>query len=405
MTDTAIIVGAGQAGAHAALAMRTAGYAGPILLIGAEAERPHERPPLSKDMLTAAEEPPLSYFHTETLYAENAITLMLGTEVAAIDPAAHCVRLGDGRMLPYAHLVLATGGRARRLMVPGGERALTMRSVEDARALRRILVPGAQVVCVGAGVIGLEVASSARARGCAVTVIEPAARLMSRSLAPAMSEYLADLHRQAGVGLRLGAGVTEITLSHVVCSDGVAVPADVVVAGIGMARNTELAEAAGLALDGGILVDEFGRTSAPDIYAAGDVAAFWVPRLQRHMQLETWRHAQDHGEAVGRAVAGSGKPYDEIPWFWTDQHGVNLQVAGVCGDAAATVTRGDKTAGAFAEWYLDAADAVIGVAGVNAPKEVRAGRGLIRDGRPVDVAKLSDSKLLAQKLVGTVKAS
>jgi 3-phenylpropionate/trans-cinnamate dioxygenase ferredoxin reductase subunit len=418
----AIIVGAGQAGAHAALAMRNAGYPGAIRLIGAEADRPHERPPLSKQMLTAAEEPSLAYFHSEQRYADNGITLMCGVTVVAIDPAARTVQaartlqaartvqaartghLQDARALQYTHLLLTTGGRARRLDVPGAENVLTMRTVADARALRRRLVPGVRVVCVGGGVIGLEVASSARARGCVVTVIEAAPALMGRSLGPVLSKWLADLHRAAGVDLRLGTAVAAVTPEHVICADGSVIPAELVVAGIGMERETGIAERAGLAIDNGIVVDEFGRTSEPGIFAAGDVAAFWVPRLQQRMRLETWRHAQDHGAAVGRAIAGSGLPYDEIPWFWTDQHGVNLQIAGVCADAPVTVIRGEIGAPSFAVWCLDAACVPIGVAGVNAPREVRAGLGLIRAERPVDPARLADAGVPPQRLAATVMA-
>jgi 3-phenylpropionate/trans-cinnamate dioxygenase ferredoxin reductase subunit len=399
---TAIIVGAGQAGAHAALAMRKAGYPSAILLIGAEPERPHERPPFSKAMLTAAEEPALSYFHTEERYAEHSITLMLGTPVSSVDAAARTVTMADGRVLGYDRLLLATGGRARQLTVPGADRVLTMRTAEDARALRQRLRPGARLVCVGAGVIGLEVASSAQARGCAVTVIEPAPRLMNRSLAPALSEWLAARHRAAGVHLRFGIGVTAVAEDHVACTDASAVPADIVIAGIGMERDTALAAQAGLALEDGILVDEFGLTSVPGIYAAGDVAAFWVPRLRRHMRLETWRHAQDHGDAVGRAMAGQCAPYDELPWFWTDQHGANLQVLGACTDAAAAITRGSGES--FAAWYLDGAGAVVGVSAVNAPREIRAGRGIINDRRPVNVARLADAGIPAQRLAAVLAA-
>ncbi len=402
MKDAAIIVGAGQAGAHAALAMRAAGYAGPVLLIGAEAERPHERPPLSKQMLTAAEEPPVAYFHSEPRYAEHGITLMLGTAVIAIDPQERTVMLHDGQTLAYDKLLLATGGRARRLAVSGGDRVLTLRTLDDARELRRRLLPGTQVACVGAGVIGLEIASSAHKRGCTVTVIEPADRVMGRTLAPEMSAWLAGLHRAAGIALRLGTAVAAVAAQHVVCTDGSLVPADVVIAGIGMERDTSLAVAAGVAVDDGVEVDEFGRTNMPGVYAAGDVAAFWVPRLQRRMRLETWRHAQDHGAAVGRAMAGSGVPYDDVPWFWTDQLGVNLQVAGVCDGAATRILRGELGAAAFAAWYLDAAGVPIGVAGVNAPREVRAGQGMIRARRAVDPARLSDVAITPQRLATAV---
>lgn len=242
----------------------------------------------------------------------------------------------------------------------------------------------------GAGVIGLEIASSARARGCAVTVIEAGPAVMGRSLPPEMASWLAQRHRDAGVSLRLGAGVVAIGAGGVTCNDGETIAADSIIAGIGMARNVDLAEAAGLDLDDGIAVDEFGRTSAPDVYAAGDVAAFWVPRLARRLRLESWKHAQDHGIAVGRSMAGMMTPYDEVPWFWTDQLGVTLHVAGLPAGAGRTVLRGDMAESRFSAWSLDAGGRVLAVAGVNVPRDVRAGQALIRQARPVDRAVLAD---------------
>lgn len=397
--STHIIVGAGQAGSHAAIALRDAGFGGRILLIGDESERPYERPPLSKEMLTAAEPPALSYFHSEARYADKEVTLLCGTAVTAIHPEAHVVHLADGRTLDYAKLLLATGGRARRLSVPGAERVLYLRTINDARQIRARLTQGTQVVCIGAGVIGLEIASSARSRGCNVAVIEAAPVLMGRSLTPAMADWLAGLHRDAGVALHLNTTVAEIGPDHVACADGSLMPADTVIAGIGMERNLHLAEAAGLTVNGGIVVDEFGHTSAPDIYAAGDVAAFWMPRLQRTMRLESWRHAQNHGIAVGRSMAGVREPYDEIPWFWTDQHGANLQVAGTTDGVVRTVLRGDMRNPSFSAWYFDADGGLIGVAGVNAPREVRVAQSLIRAGRPIDAAMVGNLQVPLQLLV------
>ncbi|WP_010687005.1 NAD(P)/FAD-dependent oxidoreductase [Methylobacterium mesophilicum] len=404
MADPAIIVGAGQAGAHAAAAMRRAGFADPILLVGDEAKRPYERPPLSKEWLTAAAEPAVSHFHPEAHDAENKIAFIGGTAATRIDPGARTVDLADGRSLRYGALLLATGGRARRLDVPGAERVLALRTLDDARSLRARLSPGARVVCVGAGVIGLEVASSARARGCAVTVVEAGPTVMGRSLPPGIAAWLADLHRGAGVRLIFGSGVAAVTPEAVILAEGTAVAADVVVAGIGMVRNTELAEAAGVALDGGIAVDAFGRTNLPDIYAAGDVAAFWSPRLGRRLRWETWRHAQDHGAAVGRAMAGAGEPYDAVPWFWTDQHGRSLQVAGdvaarpADGSCGPFVMRGRAGEASFSAWLLDETGAVTAVIGVDAPRDVRAGQALIRSRRVIDPAIVANPAVTPQQL-------
>jgi len=393
-----VIVGAGQAGAHAAIALREAGYGGRILLIGEEAERPYERPPLSKQMLTAAEAPPPAYFHREAHYTERDITLLLGTRISEIRPDAGKVITADGRSIGYEHLLLTTGGRARRLQVPGAEHVLYLRTLADARRLRKLLQPGARVVCIGAGVIGLEIASSARAHGCAVTVIEAGPSVMGRSLPSCLAAWLADLHRRHGVELKLGAGVATVAADHVLCTDGHHFAAEIVVAGIGMERNTDLAEAAALSLHAGIALDASGRTSVPRIFAAGDVAAFWVPRLQRRLRLETWRHAQEHGACVGRNIAGAGVPYDDIPWFWTDQHGVNLQIAGTTDSSAETALRGGLDGASFSVWLLDAQRRVNFVAGINAPRDVRAGQMLMRAGQAVDPARIADLSVSAQSL-------
>ena len=397
--EITLILGAGQAGAHAAVAMRTAGIGGRVLLLGAESHPPYERPPLSKAMLTDDPEPEPGWFFPPDRYAALAIELLPASPAAAIDLAAARVALADGRTLPYDRLLLATGGRARALAVPGGELALTLRTLEDARALRARLRPGARVVCIGAGVIGLEVAASAHARGCRVTVLEAAATALGRCTTPEMAEWVVGQHRAAGVAVHFGAAVAAIEPDAVVCADGLRVPADVVIAGIGMTRSTELAAAAGLVVDNGIVVDECGRTSAAGVFAAGDVAAFRHPRLGRRLRLESWRHAQDHGIAVGRAMAGGTDPYDEVPWFWTDQHGRNIQIAGVPTDATATVLRGTLTDASFCAFHLDAEGRVVAATGVNAPREVRAAMALIRAGAAVDPARLADPSVKPQALL------
>lgn len=405
MSATHIIVGAGQAGGWAAVAMRQAGFAGRILLIGEESWRPYERPPLSKAMLTDDPEPPVSYFHPESRYADQGIDLLLGAPVEAVEPADHRVRLGDGRAFTYDRLLLAVGGRARHLPVPGAELALYLRTLEDARRIRTRLLEARRVVCIGAGVIGLEIASSACKRGCAVTVLEAQPRAMGRAMSPEGAAFIEGLHRAAGVALHFGVNVDRLEPAasggtQVVCQDGETFAADVVVAGVGMHRNLGLAEAAGLSVEGGIVVDEFGRTSAPDVYAAGDVAAFFHPLFGQRLRLESWRHAQNHGTAVGKAMCGDTAPYDDIPWFWTDQHGVNLQVAGLPADAARTVVRDGTPADAFSAVHLDAAGRVIGVTAANDPRENRAGQALIKARSVLDPASLADGTVPLRRLMG-----
>ncbi len=402
VSGTHVIVGAGQAGGWAAVAMREAGFAGRILLLGEEPYRPYERPPLSKTVLTAAEEPAVSWFHTAARTAELEIEPLLGTAVTAIDVAGRRVGLRDGREIAWDKLLLATGGRARRLAVPGGERALVLRTLDDARAIRARLAGARRVVCIGAGVIGLEIAASARARGASVTVLEAAARPMGRCVSPEGAAFVAGLHRDNGVDLRCGVAVVAIEArgdgsEAVLCADGTALPADLVVAGIGMERNLALAEAAGLAIDGGVVVDAFTRTSAGDVFAAGDVAAFPHPLFGR-LRLESWRHAQNHGIAAGRAMAGAGSPYDDVPWFWTDQFGVNVQVAGLPGLAARTVVRIDAPP-VFVAVHLAADGRVVGVTAAGAPREIRAGMALIRAGQPVDAARVADAGVALQALL------
>jgi len=401
---THVIVGAGHAGGWAAIAMRQAGYGGRILLIGEEPWRPYERPPLSKEVLTDDPEPPIKYFHPEGRYEEQGIELLLGVTAQAVDVAAHRVRLSDGQVLSYDRLLMAPGGRARHLPIPGGERALYLRTIEDAQMIRSRLAQASRVICVGAGVIGLEIASSARKRGAAVTVLEALPRAMGRSVSPEGAAFVETLHRDAGVTLRFGVIVDaiEATVSgefSVHCRDGERLLGDTVIAGVGMQRNQTLAEHAGLTLEGGIVVDEFGRTSAPDVYAAGDVTAFHHPLFDRRLRLESWRHAQNHGIAVGKAMCGDTAPYDDIPWFWTDQHGVNLQVAGLPADAAQTIVRANTPPAAFTAVHLAEDGSVIGVTAANNPRDIRAGQALIRSRQPVDPAALADTKVPLQQLI------
>jgi 3-phenylpropionate/trans-cinnamate dioxygenase ferredoxin reductase subunit len=404
VSTTHIIVGAGQAGGWAAIAMRQAGFAGRIVLIGEEASRPYERPPLSKAVLTEAQEPPVAYFHTLERYAEQGIELLLGREVVEVDGAAHCVRLRDGAVLPYDRLLLTVGGRARHLPAPGGEKALYLRTIEDARLIRARLGDARRVVCIGAGVIGLEIASSARARGAEVTVLEALPRAMGRSVSPEGAAFVETLHREAGVALHFGVIVDAIEDApsggySVACRDGEAFGCDAVIAGVGMQRNLSLAERAGLAMEGGIVVDALGRTSDPDIYAAGDVTAFHHPVFDRRLRLESWRHAQNHGIAVGKAMCGDTAPYDDIPWFWTDQHGVNLQVAGLPADAVQTIVRAHAPPSVFTAVHLAGDGSVVGVTAANNPREIRAGQSLIRSRRPIDPVALADPAVPLQRLI------
>lgn len=404
MAATFAVIGAGQAGGWAAVTLRQSGFDGRILLIGDETWRPYERPPLSKAVLTQDPEPDVLYFHPEARYAELGVEMMLGVPVEAVEPDAHALRMADGRRIAYDKLLLTTGGQARHLPVSGGDRALYLRTLEDARAIRARLEGARHVLCIGAGVIGLEIASSACARGCAVTVLEALPRAMGRAVSPEGAAFIEDLHRAAGVALNFGVVVDRLEAASdrgtvVTCRDGRTFTADLVVAGVGMQRNLGLAEAAGLALDGGIVVDEWGRTSAPDVFAAGDVTAFLHPLFGRRLRLESWRHAQNHGIAVARAMCGDAPAYDDVPWFWTDQHGVNLQVAGLPADAARTVVRTGGPPGGFVAVHLAEDGSVLGVTAANNPREIRAGQSLIRSRKVPDAGKLADAGVPLQRLM------
>jgi 3-phenylpropionate/trans-cinnamate dioxygenase ferredoxin reductase component len=401
MSTTHIIIGAGQAGAWAAISMRQAGFAGRVIVVGEETWLPYERPPLSKSMLTAEPEPGAQYFHNAAKYEAQRIEFVLGMPVVFLDVTSRRIELGDGRVLSYDRLLLATGGRARLLGVPGGERALLLRTLDHALVLRQRLASARRVVCIGAGVIGLEIAASARALGAEVTVLEAALAPMGRSVSAEGACFISDLHAKNGVELRCGVIVSALEREadrseRVVHGNGDAVSADLVVAGVGMERHLALAEQAGLEIDGGIVVDAFGQTSSPGVYAAGDVAAFPHPLYKGRLRLESWRHAQNHGIAVGRAMAGAAVPYDDVPWFWTDQHGVNLQVAGLPNEAARTVLRGP---GRFAAIHLAEDGTVVGVTAADNPREIRAGTALIKARARPDPARLEDASVPLQSLV------
>lgn len=407
MKETNVIVGAGQAGGWAALAMREAGFAGRILLVGEEEHRPYERPPLSKQVLTEAEEPAVLYFHEEGRYAAHEIETRFGERVEGVDVGDGTVGLESGERIEFDRLLLATGGRARRLGIPGDEHVHYLRTLDESRRLRRALDGCGRVVCIGAGVIGLEIASSARARGAAVIVVEAAERAMLRALSEEGSAFVEDLHRQAGVEMRFGVGIEAVEKDgsgglHVVTSAG-PVAADCVVAGIGMTRNDRIAAAAGIAVDNGILVDEYGRTDREGIFAAGDVAAFMHPLFGHRLRLESWRHAQDHGLAVGRTMAGVATVYDAVPWFWSDQHGVNLQVSGFPAEGVQCVRRPGKSDAAFALFHLDAEGACVGVTAIDSPRDARAGQSLIAARKPVDAAALADPAVPLQRIVKAVR--
>jgi 3-phenylpropionate/trans-cinnamate dioxygenase ferredoxin reductase component len=397
-----VIVGGGQAGSCAAFAAREAGFQGRIIVIGAEPLLPYERPPLSKATLIDPE-PNVPVTFSAGRYESSEIELRLSHPVERIHVTARKVVLRGGEGIAYDRLLLATGAQARHLRIPGAEEHVHyLRSYGDALALRDVLRANRRILCIGAGVIGLEVAATAHAMGCKVTVVEAGPGVMGRCVPPAESAYLAGLHRRSGVDLHLSAGVTAIEAvdgtKRVEFADGSAIEADAIVAGIGMVRNTALAMDAGIAVEDGILVDASGRTDKDAIFAAGDVAAFWHPGMGRRMRLESWHHAQDHGTAIGRVMAGIEESYQPIPHFWTEQHKVHLQVAGWLDEVDHCILRGERESGRYTALYLDKSGHVVGVVTANTPRDMRPALGFIRDRVRLDPAAAADVGIPLNKI-------
>ncbi|MCZ6524863.1 MAG: FAD-dependent oxidoreductase [Alphaproteobacteria bacterium] len=392
---TYVIIGAGQAGGRAAETLRAEGFAGRVVVVGAEAYVPYERPPLSKQLLKGEEGPERAFLHPPEYYPEKEIELRLGCRAEAIDARARRVSLSDGETLGYDKLLITTGSRVRKLDLPGAELPGIhyLRDLGDCFALRRALTPGAALAVIGGGYIGLEVAAAARARGCRVTVLEMAPEIMSRQLAPEVGAFMAELHRAAGVEIRTGVAVTGLAgagrVERILSGDDAPVEADVVVIGVGIEPETGLAESAGLALDNGIVVDERGRTSEPRIFAAGDVTNHPNPLLGRRLRLESWQNAQNQAIAAARAMCGREQAYAEVPWFWSDQYDVNLQMVGLPERWERLVFRGEVGAHKFTVFYLED-DRVVAANAVNQGRDIRPARQLIAERRPVDAERLAD---------------
>jgi 3-phenylpropionate/trans-cinnamate dioxygenase ferredoxin reductase component len=388
--DPYVIVGAGLAGAKAAETLRGEGFEGPIVLIGDEDEVPYERPPLSKGYLLGKDARESAAVHPLPWYDEQGIDLRLGAAVTALDPAAHEVELAGGERLRYSKLLLTTGSVVRPLDVPGGDRVRTLRKLPDADALKQALSGGGRIAVVGAGWIGLEVTAAAREYGAEVTLIEAAPQPLSRVLGDELGAVFADLHRAHGVDLRLGSGVTAIGADTVTLPDGTTVPADLVVAGVGIRPDTRLATEAGLAVDDGVLVDASLRTSDPDIYAAGDVANVDTPQFGR-VRVEHWANALNGGPAAAKAMLGQDVSYDRVPYFFSDQYDLGLEYSGWAppGSYDQVVVRGDLAAREFVAFWLTEGRVLAGM-NVNVWDVTDPIQSLVRRDTPVDQGRLGD---------------
>jgi anthranilate 1,2-dioxygenase ferredoxin reductase subunit len=344
-----VIIGAGPAGMRAAEVLHAQDAGADILLIGDEPHPPYDRPPLSKAFITDDLAPATLHLKPESFYTEQRIALRLGTTATSIDRAAKHVQLADGERVAYDKLLIATGCRARRLPAAfDAADILYLRSLADAERLRAALAPGREMILIGGGFIGLELAASATKRGAKVTVLEALPRLMARALPPLVGDYARALHERHGVRFELGARIESIARSPtggaVVTTARADYAGDIVVAGIGAAPNTALAEEAGLAVADGISVDARGRSSDPDIFAAGDVTRHMNPLLGRSLRVESWQVALNQAAAVARAMAGGGDTYAELPWLWTDQYDCNIQLLGLVDPAMEMVRRGEGPA-------------------------------------------------------------
>jgi 3-phenylpropionate/trans-cinnamate dioxygenase ferredoxin reductase component len=385
-----VIVGAGLAGAKAAEALRDKGFDGSITLIGDERHRPYERPPLSKEFLTGKAEVDSVYVHDESWYASHDVTLRLGTAASRIDRAARAVVLADDTAVEYDKLLLTTGASPRTLPFDG---LRYVRRIEDAERVKDLLGGGGHLAVIGGGWIGLEVAAAARQAGLRVTVLEALELPLLRVLGPELARVFADLHTGNGVDLRTGVSVTDVQAdgTAVLLADGTRIEADAIVVGIGAAPNTRLAEAAGLAVDDGVLVDAALRSSDPDILAAGDVANAFHPLLGRHLRVEHWDNAVNQPAVAAATMLGAEAGYTELPYFYTDQYDLGMEYVGHVqpGGYDRVVVRGDLDSREFIAFWLADGRVMAGM-NVNVWDVTDPIKALIRSGTPVDTDALAD---------------
>ncbi|CAM5764457.1 ferredoxin reductase [Labrys miyagiensis] len=395
-----VIVGAGEAGARAAFALREHGWSGPVTLVGEEPHAPYERPPLSKAALIGEAHPTPRYIVGEERFAGEGITHIADRIVTTIDRRLRHVGLNDGSTIAYDKLLLATGATPRRLPIPGADHpaCVTLRRFEDALHLRERFRPDARIAVIGGGFIGLELAASARQRGSDVTILEALPRLLSRGVPPEIAEVVQERHLAAGVAILCGDGIAAIEDEGsgpvVRLAGGKRIEADLVVLGVGAVPSTTLAQSAGLAIDNGIAVDDRLRTSDEAIHAAGDCCSFPLPLYGgRRVRLESWRNAQEQGTHAARTMLGREDPFDAVPWFWSDQYELSLQVAGLVDEGRRAVRR-DGPDGSFILFHLDDEGRLVAASGIGPgnliARDIRLAEMLIaRRARP-DIAALAD---------------
>jgi 3-phenylpropionate/trans-cinnamate dioxygenase ferredoxin reductase component len=393
-----VIVGAGQAGLQTAVSLRQGGYEGALTLVGEEPAPPYQRPPLSKGYLKGDLDAERLWLKPAEFYGEAQIELVTGEAAAALDTRDRVLELTGGRRLGWDRLVLATGARPRKLDAPGVELAgvLELRTLADVDRLRPALGPGRRLVVVGAGYIGLEAAAAAAQLGAKVTVLEAAAQALGRVAGPEIGDFYCRTHRAAGVDIRLNARLASFEgrdhVTGVRLHGGEVIACDVVLIGIGVVPNLELAREAGVLCGNGVVVNADGRTSHPDIFAAGDVAFRPLAHYGREGRLESVHNAIEGGKIVAAAILGQPAPAADVPWFWSDQFDLKLQTAGLWTGAEERIVRGDPASRSFAVFYLKSGR-LLAVDAVNAAPEYMVGKKLIASGAPLASAELGDTSI------------
>ncbi len=402
MSQNIVIIGAGQAGAQAVASLRSEGFTGSIVMVGDEAFVPYQRPPLSKAYLMGTFERARLFLKPEHYYADSGCELILNTSAKSIDRAAKTVALNDGRVLAYDQLLIATGTRIRPIRCPGADLKGIhyLRSIADVDRLQTEFATGKKLVVIGGGFIGLEVAAVAAKHGLEVTVFEALERVMARAVSKPISDFFEAAHRAAGVKIVTGTGVEGFDGEGAVTgvrAGGKSYPADLVLVGIGVLPNSEIAADAGIACQNGIVVDKNARTSDPSIFAAGDVT-WHQGRDGNWLRLESVQNAIDQAKHAAAAMAGNSKDYSEVPWFWSDQFDLKLQIAGLTQPGDVQVVRGDPKARKFAVFHLRGG-AVAAVEAVNMAPEYLIGRKLIAEGAKVAAERLADMSVPIKHVV------
>jgi 3-phenylpropionate/trans-cinnamate dioxygenase ferredoxin reductase component len=398
MISTILIIGGGQAGIQAVDTLRREGYQGRLVLVCGEPQLPYQRPPLSKKYLSGELAADRLLFRQQSFFDEHRIELKLGVAAIGLDPRARRVELDNGVALPYDRLLLCLGSTARRLTCAGADLAGVhyLRSLADATLMQAVFKPGARVVIIGAGYIGLETASTCRKMGCEVTVLEMADRVMNRVVAPCVSQYFALEHRLQGVNILCDMRVIRLEgggrVERVVCADGSVHAADAVIVGVGALATTALASDAGLECDNGIIVDEFCRTEDEAIFAAGDCTNHPSLRFARRVRLESVDNAFEQAKTAALNLLDRRVAHDRVPWFWSDQFDNKLLIVGLSQDYDRQVLRGDPKSRSFSVCYLKGRE-LIAVESINHSKDYMAGRKLIADRALLDLEKLADLNL------------